>query len=254
MQTAGPGHAFPGGRDVPEPGAFLRYQTHRNPSILADWPEYDASLIDENLNREMALVMKLASLGHAARNKANRKVRQPLAEAAFQCGSDEELAAVENFAELLEDELNVKHVRTLSSRARRYLILSIRCPSNWVRNMERAFPAIRQECLHGSCGNWPRQLLGGQVGGVVMMETTLDILPEEVEVRVTAQEGLAVAAEGAYLAALVTDLTPELIQEGLAREFVRRVQDLRKSAEFDIADRIDVFYRASDLLKESIVA
>ncbi len=72
--------------------------------------------------------------------------------------------------------------------------------------------------------------------------------------RLTAKEGLAVSAEGAYLAALVTDLTPELIREGLAREFVRRVQDLRKSAEFDIADRIDVYFRASDLLKESILA
>ena len=49
------------------------------------------------------------------------------------------------------------------------------------------------------------------------------------------------ASEGAYLAALVTDLTPELEQEGLAREFVRRVQDLRKQADLDIADRITVF-------------
>ena len=70
--------------------------------------------------------------------------------------------------------------------------------------------------------------------------------------RVSAREGLAVAAEGAWLAALVTDLTPELIQEGLAREFVRRVQDLRKSADFDIADRIDVFYQASESLQRAI--
>ena len=82
----------------------------------------------------------------------------------------------------------------------------------------------------------------------------MDILPAEVEVRVTAKEGMAVAAEGAYLAALVTDLTPELIQEGLAREFVRRVQDLRKSADYDIADRIEVYYQASDLLNGAIEA
>ena len=58
---------------------------------LADWPAYDAGLIDDELNREMALVMKLASLGHAARNKANRKVRQPLAEVAFSVGNADEL-------------------------------------------------------------------------------------------------------------------------------------------------------------------
>ena len=80
----------------------------------------------------------------------------------------------------------------------------------------------------------------------------MEILPEEVEVRVQAHTGYAVAAEGAYLAALVTDLTPELIQEGLAREFVRRVQDLRKTADLDIADRIVVYYQASFKLAAAI--
>jgi isoleucyl-tRNA synthetase len=61
-----------------------------------------------------------------------------------------------------------------------------------------------------------------------------------------------VANEGAYLAALVTELTPELEQEGLARELVRRVQDLRKTAEFDISDRIVLYYQASPKLAESI--
>ena len=98
------------------------------------------------------------------------------------------------------------------------------------------------------------QCLQGNSVKVVVDGTTFDILPEEVEVRLTAKEGLVVSSDGAYLAALVTDLTPELIREGLAREFIRRVQDLRKSAEYDIADRIDVFYRASDLLKEAIEA
>jgi len=55
-----------------------------------------------------------------------------------------------------------------------------------------------------------------------------------------------VANDGAYLAALVTDLTPELVREGLAREFVRRVQDLRKAADLEIADRIVVYYQASE--------
>jgi isoleucyl-tRNA synthetase len=54
--------------------------------------------------------------------------------------------------------------------------------------------------------------------------------------------------KGAYLAALVTDLTPELVQEGLAREFVRRVQDLRKTAGLEISDRIRLYYKVSDLL------
>src|SRR5271157_2516639 len=82
---------------------------------LAEWPAFNPVLIDEKLNRSMALVMKLASLGHAARNKANRKVRQPLAEAAFSVGSAEERGVIAQYVDLLEDELNVKHVRVLDT-------------------------------------------------------------------------------------------------------------------------------------------
>jgi isoleucyl-tRNA synthetase len=67
-----------------------------------------------------------------------------------------------------------------------------------------------------------------------------------------AKEGFAVAEEGAYVAALVTELTPELVQEGLAREFVRRVQDLRKSADLDVADRIELFVEASPGLRSAV--
>jgi isoleucyl-tRNA synthetase len=80
------------------------------------------------------------------------------------------------------------------------------------------------------------------------------ILPEEVEVRSQAKEGFAVANDGAYLVALVTELTPELVREGLAREFVRRVQDLRKTADLDVADRIKVSVVATAGLKEAIQA
>jgi isoleucyl-tRNA synthetase len=83
---------------------------------------------------------------------------------------------------------------------------------------------------------------------------TIQILPEEVEVRTKARSGLAVAAEGGLLCALKTDLTPELVREGLTRELVRRVQDLRKEAGLDIADRICLWASASPRLAEAIQA
>jgi len=79
-----------------------------------------------------------------------------------------------------------------------------------------------------------------------------EILPEEVEVKSLAKEGFAVAEEGAYVAALVTELTPELLAEGLAREFVRRVQDFRKESGLEVADRIRLYVDATDTLKEAI--
>jgi isoleucyl-tRNA synthetase len=96
--------------------------------------------------------------------------------------------------------------------------------------------------------------LAGNPVKVVMEGQFYSILPEEVEVRADAKAGFAVAAEGAYLAALVTDLTPELLEEGMAREFVRRVQDLRKTADLDVADRIRVNVVATPGLQDAIEA
>ena len=221
---------------------------------LDRWPVYDAGLVDDRLNAEMALVMRLASLGHAARNKANRKVRQPLSEAAFAVSSREELDGLARFGDLLADELNVKQVRALNAAGEAVSYSLNPLPKQLGQKYGNRFPAIRQALLALPVEESALRLLSGQALPVLVNGETLEILPEEVEVRVLAREGFAVAAEGAYVAALVTELTPELVQEGLAREFVRRVQDLRKQANLEIADRIRVFYQASSGLAGAVCA
>jgi isoleucyl-tRNA synthetase len=95
-------------------------------------------------------------------------------------------------------------------------------------------------------------LLSGKPLTVRIEETDIEVLPGEVEVRMTAREGFAVASEEGDLAALATDLTPALVREGMAREFVRRVQELRKTADLKISDRITVFYTATPKLAEAV--
>ncbi len=219
---------------------------------LAGWLKYDTSVIDEKLNREMALVMRLTSLGHAARNKANRKVRQPLAEVAFSVGSLEEENVVRQNNDLLTDELNVKKVRLLNAASEAVSYSLNPLPKQLGQKYGSLFPEIRKKILAMEVDKTAIQLMTGDSIKVEVNGQTLDILPEEVEVRLQAKEGYSVASEGAYLAALVTDLTPELISEGLAREFVRRVQDLRKSADLDIADRIHLYYSATPGLQKAI--
>ena len=219
---------------------------------LVEWPKYDEKLIDEDLNREMALVMRLASLGHAARNKANRKVRQPLAEVAFAVGNREEGEWVLAHADLLEDELNVKHVRLLNTASEAVSFSLNPLPKQLGQKYGSKFPALRKAVLELDAEQAAGLLMSGRGVKVSVDGVEYDLLPDEIEVRVTAHSGYAVAAEGAYLAALVTDLTPELIQEGLAREFVRRVQDLRKAADLEIADRIRLYITASPGLTEAI--
>ncbi|MCZ2290067.1 MAG: isoleucine--tRNA ligase [Anaerolineales bacterium] len=219
---------------------------------LARWPEADVSRIDETLNRDMATVMKLVSLGHSARQKANRKVRQPLSEAAFSVGNVSERKAVEAFAELIADELNVKRVRLLDSSTEAVAHTIKPLPKQLGQKYGNKFPAIQKAILAMDAESAARTLMDGSPLKVEAGGETFDVLDDEVEVKAVAKEGFAVAEEGAYTAALVTELTPELVRDGLAREFVRRAQDLRKSAELDVADRIRMFVVASEGLKAAV--
>jgi len=215
---------------------------------LADWPTYDQDLIDEKLNRAMNAVMRLASLGHAARNKANIKVRQPLSEAAFAVGNAEEQFVVEEYSDILEDEINVKSVRLLggANEAVSYKINPL--PMQLGQKHKKLYPVIRQAILALPADEAAKTLLEGNSIFVKVDGKTIEVLPGEVEVHADAKEGFEVASEGAYLAALVTDLTQDLIDEGLVREFVRRVQSLRKDAGLEISDRILLYFTASEQL------
>ncbi|HEX5836208.1 MAG TPA: isoleucine--tRNA ligase [Anaerolineales bacterium] len=221
---------------------------------LAQWPEILPEMIDESLNRDMALVMRLVSLGHSARQKANRKVRQPLAEAAFSVGNASERRAVEVYADLFMDELNVKQVRLLNASTEALSHSVKPLPKQLGQKYGNKFPAIQKAILSMNAEEASRPLLVGLPLRVQANGETFDVLPEEVEVKSLAREGFAVAEEGPYVAALVTELTPELVSEGLAREFVRRVQDLRKNADLDVADRIELFVDASPGLRSAIEA
>ena len=221
---------------------------------LAKWPEVLPEMIDESLNRDMSLVMRLVSLGHSARQKANRKVRQPLSEVAFSVGNASERKAVETYADLFTDELNVKQVRLLDTATEAISHTVKPLPKQLGQKYGNKFPAIQKAILAMNAEEAARTLLEGNPLDVQVNGDSYRVLPEEVEVKALAKEGFAVAEEGAYVAALVTDLTPELVREGLAREFVRRVQDLRKAADLDVADRIELFVEASPGLQSAVEA
>ncbi|MHA2117591.1 MAG: isoleucine--tRNA ligase [Candidatus Thorarchaeota archaeon] len=215
-----------------------------------DWPVSDS--IDERLNNEMALVLRLVSLGHAARNKANRKLRQPLSEIAFAVGLDKERDVVNRYAELIGDELNVKNVRLLDVTAEVVSYQLKPLPKQLGQKYGSKFPVLRNAILNLDPREASTQLQDGKSVEVKVNGEKFEILPEEVEVLVEAKEGFSTASEGGYLAALTTELTHELELEGLAREFVRRVQDVRKSADLNVNDRIEVQYSSSKRVAEAV--
>lgn len=221
---------------------------------LVDWPMFDNSFIDEAMNSDMRLIIKLASLGHAARMQAGQKVRQPLQEALFSLASPLEFQALDTYGDLLADELNVKQISLLLSTGEAVSYSLNPLPRQLGGKYKAKMPAIRAALLALDPESAASSFLDGRAVRLTVDNEPYDILPEEVEVRINARQGLAVAADGAYLCALRTDLTPELVAEGLAREFIRHVQELRKQAGFDIADRIRLEVQATSRLADAIAA
>jgi isoleucyl-tRNA synthetase len=219
---------------------------------LADWPEYDPNRIDDELNREMRLVQKLVSLGHRARQSARLKVRQPLAEAVFWTGGYIQGELIQRYSKLISGELNVKQVRWLDSADEAVVYTLHPLPKQLGQKYGSRFPAIRDAIKKLDIAAAADKLLDGKSIMVDIESETIEILSGEVEVRVESKEGFATAEDGGLVVGLVTDLSSDLVLEGLAREVVRRVQDLRKSSGFDISDRIAITYTATDLLSNAI--
>ncbi|MFW9768393.1 MAG: DUF5915 domain-containing protein, partial [Candidatus Thorarchaeota archaeon] len=217
---------------------------------LCDWPKVGD--VDEKLNNEMAIVLRVVSLGHAARNQANIKLRQPLSEIAFAVGLDTEREVVMRYSDLIGDELNVKSVRLLDVEAEVISYQLKPLPKQLGQKYGSRFPVVRDAILNLDARAAAGQLQSGKSVEVTVDGEKVEILPEEVEVIVEAKEGFSTASDGSYLGALTTELTHELKLEGLAREFVRRVQNLRKSADLKVNEKIEVQYSSSTLMGEAV--
>ncbi len=224
---------------------------------LAQWPQANPALIDQRLMDEMGLVKRLVSLGHAARNSVNIKVRQPLAEATFAVRTPAEAKALRALAYTVAEELNVKTVSVMESAGDmiRYSLNPL--PQKLGKRLGANFPKVQKMLREGSeaeVTNWARLLLDGQNVQLGINGQTIELTPEEVEVRRNASEGYAVSEENGYVAALRTALTESLLMEGLAREAVRRIQLMRRDADYALNDHIAVTYQASERLAKALEA
>jgi isoleucyl-tRNA synthetase len=216
------------------------------------WPTPDPALVDEELMADMDLAISVASLGRSARNSANVKLRQPLAQAVVVADVRQQ-ARLERLTDIVLDELNVKeikYVRQADDLVHYEIGLN---PRLLGKKHGRLFPKLRQAvaALDGADALAMAQVLQSDHTVSIDVEgTSIDLLPEEAQVRMRAREGLAVVDGGGIVVGIDTELTPELVQEGLARDIVRRVQDARKNAGFEIEDRITLTYQAAPALKE----
>ena len=212
---------------------------------LSRWPQVDESLIDEQLSVDMALVQKIASLGHAARQAASLKVRQPLAQVVVRTRTDEERESLLRHQELLLHELNVKELAFADASSQLVDVQVHPLPKQLGQKYGRGFPLIRQALAEMDQAELAARFQAGETVVVQAEGTSYEVTPEDVEVRSTPRAGYSVAEDGGYLVAVTTELTPALAREGYAREMVRRIQQLRKDAGLAISDRIVTYITTS---------
>ncbi|MFQ6057264.1 MAG: isoleucine--tRNA ligase [Anaerolineae bacterium] len=217
---------------------------------LSHFPVADESLIDEDLMADMRLAMRLASLGHAARNKAGIKLRQPLSQALIKVRSAEEQAGLEPLADQLLDELNVKALRFIEDEGEIVEHRVRPIPALLGPKFGALLPQIQSAVTALDASLLAKQIQAGQTVEVTVDDQVIELLPEELQVEMMEKEGYAVAEEGGYLVGVATAITEDLRREGLARDLVRRIQIMRKKAGFRIEDHITTYYQAEGALAQ----
>ena len=217
---------------------------------LSRWPEVDEAQIDSALINEMALVRRLVSLGLAARNAAQTGVRQPLAGAQFALRDISETAIVERHAALIRSELNLKSVSVMGAdEANAYESATVYSlnplPRYLGKKFGKDFKAIQAALRNGEqdfVRPFAERLLAGDDITLELNGASFEIRNEECEVKVTVETPAGAVEDSGYVVALDMQLTSDLVEEGLARELIRRVQNLRKTADFALDDRIEIVY------------
>jgi isoleucyl-tRNA synthetase len=209
---------------------------------LSDLPVADESMIDEELERRMAAILQVVKLGRAAREGAGLKIRQPLARL-IATGPDKEALSGLTEAELgeqVKDELNVKQL-VIADKSGEYstVIVKPNLPVLGPRHGKNL-----GQIKKGLQSLDDAALAAFETDGQVQLDVAgekLSLSGDDLLVEYQGREGFAVSAEGGYLAALDSTLTPELVQEGLAREVINRIQNQRKQEGLEVTTRIRLF-------------
>ena len=215
---------------------------------LTKYPVADEALIDLTLEEKMDLVREIIRLGRNSREEAKIKVREPLSEV-YLDGKLE--SKIKDLVPLILEELNVKKV-TFIADLTLYMNFSVKPNFKEVGKIFGSKMKLFQERLATLKEEEILSLENGEEISIVMNDETVNVTPSMVDIRVLAKPGFNVAMEGNLFVILNTERTPELILEGMAREFVSKVQNMRKTKGLEITDRISLYYDSSEEFNKAL--
>ena len=215
--------------------------TGRESVHLADYPKCDKSMFQDKIEARMDLVRDLISLGRNAREEAKIKVRQPISEVILD-GKNKKL--ISDLVDLVKEELNVKNVKFEDNLAD-YINFVIKPNFKEVGKVLGPKMKLFQEALTNLSTEEKVSLKNNEEITIKLDGEDFIVNANMVEIRVESKEGFNASYEGNNFIVLNTTLTEELLNEGLARETVSKIQQIRKNNEFDIADRVIVYFEAN---------
>jgi len=218
-------------RSVERGVSSVERQTSKVPESvhLCDYPVSASELIDKELEADMAYVRQLVVLARAARKQA-----------------------LERLKDLIMDEINVKSIE-FADDVSQFISFDLKPVFNLIGpKYGKLVPKIAENLSQRDPADAKAELERESVLKLHMDEEIVELLPEEVEITAQDREGYVTEIEGELFAALSTELSKELIQEGFAREIVNRVQFMRKEADFNIVDRIKLYIESTEVVHEAV--
>jgi len=216
-------------------------------------PDSDRASVDRNLEERMQRAQRIVSLVRAIRNKTNLRVRQPLKRLIVPVSNDRDREVVKRMESVILEEVNVKSIEYVSDSSE---IVHKRTKPNF-KSIGPKFGKSVQAVANAIKGFGVKEIRDLELKGMVEIPVDgkrVQVTKDDVEIIHEDIKGWQVASDNELTVALDTELTDDLIYEGMAREFVNRVQNMRKDAGFDVTDRIRIHYRTSDRFRKAILS
>jgi isoleucyl-tRNA synthetase len=232
------------------------YQKLRLPSEpesihLINLPDVEENVIDIELEKKMEMAQSIVSLARSLREKAKIRVRQPLLRILVPVSGAAERRNIQYFEDIIKEEINVKTIEFVTGETE---IVRRKAKGNF-KSIGRKFGKSTQPVADAIKKMTNEQILLLEKNKSFRLNldgNDVDIILEDVEIFSEDIEGWLVESDGKLTVALDTHLTEDLISEGNAREFINRIQNLRKSSGLEVTDRVLIYYSAPDAISLSL--
>ncbi|MEW5925186.1 MAG: isoleucine--tRNA ligase [Candidatus Zixiibacteriota bacterium] len=218
---------------------------------MEEYPGFDAGLINTDLEESMALAQKIVSIGRAARNRVNLKVRQPLSGILVNIPGIDKFDKIGSEFQIIKDELNIKEIEKLLDISK---VVSYKAKLNFAKAGPRLGSMVKQIAAKvvGYSSEVLEEFIKTGTLTVNVDGADYQLTREEVEIEKLEKAGFAVESGDGITVALKTEIDDILRDEGFAREIVNKIQNMRKSSGFEVTDRIKILVRTEEPLATAV--